>query len=126
MINRKCLLQFLTVLLLIGLSPFAFADEAQQEEKPWTRFGLNLGGTFNGYDSNVRLGVKGLGLSVDAEELLDLDTSTSSFAADGFWRFTENRRHRLDLSWFHCTEAERTPWEEILTSAISTFPWALP
>jgi hypothetical protein len=100
MINRKCLLQFLTVLLLISLSPFAFADEAQQEEKPWTRFGLNLGGTFNGYDSSVRLGLKGLGLSVDAEELLDLDTSTTFFAADGFWRFTENRRHRLDLTWF--------------------------
>ena len=98
--KTKCLLQFLTVLLLIGLAPFAFADETQQEEKPWTRFGLNLGGSFNGYDSNVRLGVKGVGLSVDAEELLGLDTSTSSFAIDGFWRFTENRRHRLDFSWF--------------------------
>ena len=98
--KTKCLLQFLAVLLLIGLSPFASADETQQKEKPWNRFGLNLGGSFNGYDSNVRLGVKGLGLSVDAEELLDLDTSTSSFAIDGFWRFTENRRHRLDFNWF--------------------------
>jgi len=98
--NAKYLFQSLTVLLLIGLSSLAFADETQQEEAPWKRFGLNLGGSFNGYDSNVRLGVKGVGLNVDVEELLDLDMSTSSFAIDAFWRFTQNSRHRLDFNWF--------------------------
>ena len=29
-----------------------------------------------------------------------MDTSTAVFRVDGAWRFTKNRRHRLDLSWF--------------------------
>ncbi|MBW1830073.1 MAG: hypothetical protein JRI74_11740, partial [Deltaproteobacteria bacterium] len=54
-------------------------------------------------NSSVRLGVKGAGLDVDVEELLGLNTTTSSFAIDGYWRFMKRRRHRLDFSWlsFH-------------------------
>jgi len=40
------------------------------------------------------------GLVLDAEEMLDVDSKTSVFRVGGLWRFTDTKRHRLDLSWF--------------------------
>lgn len=53
-------------------------------------------------DSGVALGGsgRGLGVGVDVEELLGLDTSTSGFRIDGGWRFTRNLRHSLVFGWF--------------------------
>jgi hypothetical protein len=39
-------------------------------------------------------------VSIDIEEVLGLDAGTTVFRLDGFWRYTQNRRHRLDLGWF--------------------------
>lgn len=50
-------------------------------------------------DSGFRLGT-GLGVDIDVEELLGLDSSSSVFRVGALWRFTENRRHRFDFSWF--------------------------
>jgi len=41
-----------------------------------------------------------LGLTVNLEDLLNFDSTNSVFRIDAFWHFTENRRHRLDLTWF--------------------------
>jgi hypothetical protein len=32
--------------------------------------------------------------------MLDVDSKTSVFRVGGLWRFTDTKRHRLDLSWF--------------------------
>jgi hypothetical protein len=34
------------------------------------------------------------------EDTLDLDATNTVFRAEALWRFSNNRRHRLDLSWF--------------------------
>ncbi|MFC1858601.1 hypothetical protein ACFL9U_11355 [Thermodesulfobacteriota bacterium] len=91
------MLTVLECFLLISLAPFAFAEE---KENPWSRFGFNLGGTLIATDGSVRLGAKGLGLTVDVNDFLGLDTSTYSVRADGYWRFTQNRRHRLDFAYY--------------------------
>jgi len=82
------------------LPPSAFAQEKPEKEKPWKRFSINMGANFATNNSDVRIGTKGASVSVDAEEILGLDTNTTSFKVDGYWRFTKRRKHRLDFSWF--------------------------
>jgi len=66
---------------------------------PWEKFGASFGLFAPALDSSFRIG-SGLGLSIDAEDLLGLDSTTTAFRTDLLWRFSENRRHRLDFSWF--------------------------
>ncbi|MDY6792558.1 MAG: hypothetical protein SWH54_14955 [Thermodesulfobacteriota bacterium] len=54
------------------------------------------------------LGTKGLGIEVDVEDSLDLDSSVSVFRVDGLWRFSRNLRHRLDLGWFDISRDSTT------------------
>jgi hypothetical protein len=81
------------------LSQAAIAEELNLEEKPWEKFGVDLGVFLAGLDSNIRLGT-GIGVDIDVEQLLDLDSTNTVFRAGALWRFTNNRRHRLDLTWF--------------------------
>ena len=69
------------------------------EDTPWEKFNLELGYFIANTDTGVRLG-SGLGVSVDMEDLLGLDTTDSAFRVGASWRFTDNRRHRLDFQWF--------------------------
>lgn len=75
------------------------AEEKAAAEAPWEKFGVNLGLFASATSSGFRIG-SGVGMSVDVEEALDLDSSTLAFRADALWRFTQNRRHRLDFTWF--------------------------
>ena len=60
---------------------------------------MDLGYFISHTNTELSLG-SGLGITVDAEDLLGLDASNSVFRIDGSWRFTDNRRHRLDMTWF--------------------------
>ncbi|MBC2712075.1 MAG: hypothetical protein HGJ94_14155, partial [Desulfosarcina sp.] len=40
-----------------------------------------------------------MGVEVDVEQFFGMDTTNSVLKMKGFWRFTDNRRHRLDLKW---------------------------
>lgn len=77
-----------------------FAENKGKPEKPWKRFSINLGANFGSNNSDVRLGTKGATVSVDLEEILGLETTTTSFKVDGYWRFMPRRKHRLDFSYF--------------------------
>jgi hypothetical protein len=97
---KKSQLFFVVVILLMTSSICsAVAAEAENKINPWKKFGFNLGGSFNLNNSRVQLGVNNLGLSIDAEELLGLDTHTTSFMFEAYWRFTKNLRHRFDFEW---------------------------
>ena len=98
--TRNFVLSLAIIFLVLCLAPPALAKETSQAEKPWKRFNLKLGGASNATNSSVRLGKREGGLSVDVEELLGLDTTTSTFVVEGFWRFMKRRRHRLDFSWY--------------------------
>jgi len=92
----------LVLVTAIGLSlvyQAVNAEELNPEEKPWEKFGANVGVFLAGVDSNIRIGT-GIGVDIDVEQLLDLDSTNTVFRADALWRFTNNRRHRLDFSWF--------------------------
>jgi hypothetical protein len=73
------------------------AQSDQAQEKPWERFSLNLGGFVTSLNTDVSIGVRNVGISVDAEEALGLDTNMSVFRGDAILRLGDSRRHRLDF-----------------------------
>jgi hypothetical protein len=111
-IKRKCLCVCFVVSLLFIIQP-AFAENPASQDTPWEKFSLDLGYFIANTDTSIRLG-SGLGVSVDVEDLLGLDTTNSAFRVDASWRFTDNRRHRLDFQWFSFRrDGSRTIGEDI-------------
>jgi len=93
-----CLGILLTLLFQL-LAPQAMAEEKAAAAEPWEKFAVNLGVFASATSSGFRIG-SGVGVSVDVEEALGLDSSFTAFRTDALWRFTQNRRHRLDFTWF--------------------------
>jgi hypothetical protein len=89
------------VLSMLGcfLGGAASALETTAEQTPWETAALNVGGLISGTNTSFRLG-SGAGVDIDVEKLLNLETTNSAFRLGGLWRFSDNRRHRMDLSWF--------------------------
>ena len=105
--KRKCLYLF------VAASLFLFSQPAMAEDTTWKKFSLSLGYFIANTDTSVRLG-SGLGVSVDMEDLLGLDTTNSAGRVNASWRFTDNRRHRLDFEWFSFRrDGSRTIGEDI-------------
>jgi hypothetical protein len=78
------------------------ASEKDSTELPWEKGYLNIGYYFATLSSSIRLGEGNLGIGFDlnVEDTLGLDDTGGSFRADGGWRFTKNKRHKLELGWF--------------------------
>ena len=97
----------------------ALAEESKPEKEsypyPWNKGHLTLGGYVAALDSGVTLGgSKGLGINVDVEDLLGLETTDTSFRLAAGYRLGKSRRHTLELSWFYFhREGENTLIEEI-------------
>lgn len=89
--------------MMMGLSyfgiNFARAEAVAPDTQPWEKFGVSAGAFITDTDSSVRVG-SGLGVDVDLEKALGMESKNSVFRADADWRFSQNRKHRLDLSWF--------------------------
>jgi hypothetical protein len=85
--------------LMIHGAGFASAADAGSDQGPWEKFNLNVGAFLSSTDSSLRIGT-GVGIDLDMEELLGLDTTSTVFRVDGYWRFSDNRRHRADFTWF--------------------------
>ena len=90
----------LLLLITAILSHPVYAESSAAAEKPWEKFSINLGAFISSIDSSLRIGVNGIGVDIDVEELLGLDNEQTVFRADAIWRFSQNRRHRFDLRWF--------------------------
>jgi len=89
------------LMLMAGIFyPSGHAGAVDAADGPWEKFSINLGGFISTIDSNLRIGANGLAVNIDLEDMLGLDSEQSVFRVDGVWRFSENRRHRFDLSWF--------------------------
>jgi hypothetical protein len=71
-----------------------------QNTSPWERASIAVGGMIADIDSSAQIGLGGTGLEIDVEDVLDLDSSQSSFRVDALYRFGSSRRHRIDFTWF--------------------------
>jgi hypothetical protein len=88
--------------LAVSLSIPVLAEEGTDPKSyPWKRGYLNFGYFFASLDSSFRLGETnlGVGVGVDVEELLGLDTSDQSWRIDAGYRFGKTRRHKVEFGW---------------------------
>jgi len=99
---KKCNWFIFILSVCIILSGTVFAAEKNKSDLPWEKAYIDIGWFFADTNSSVRLGEGnlGLGVSLDLEDFLNLDSTSSAFRIDGGWRFTKNMRHKLELGWF--------------------------
>jgi len=76
--KRKYLYVFLASSLLFFIQP-AWAKDADSDDKPWKKFNVDVGYLITGVDTDLNLGVKGLGVQVDVEEFFGMDTTNSLY-----------------------------------------------
>jgi len=100
--------------IILSLSMAAWASDTPPNTLPWKTAALNAGYFLSAVDSTVRLG-SGLGIDIDVEDALGLEGTSSVFRLGGYWRFSNNKRHRLDLNWFSLNRsADRVILEDIV------------
>ena len=111
---------------LTAVCPPVFAEEKTAEQKaenlPWDKASISLGSFVSSSNSNIRLSANGVGVGIDVEEALGLDTTTTVFRAGGIWRFSDNRRHRADLTWFALRRDGNTQLTQDITIDGVTYP----
>jgi hypothetical protein len=121
--QKRLLCSLILVVSLIFCS-LTFAGEQTQKsaDVPWETFSLNLGGFISTVDSGIGLGINSIGVDVDLEEALGLDTSITAFRVDTFWRFTDNKRHRFDFSWFDLNRDATKVLQRVIEIGDQVFP----
>jgi opacity protein-like surface antigen len=100
---RKIVQSILIVMVAVIISAPALAEKSEDpKDLPWKRGYLSLGAYFATMDSSFSLGEsnKGLGIELDVEGFLGLDTSDSSLRIDAGYRFGKTMKHKVDFSWF--------------------------
>lgn len=92
-----------------GLLFTSAAEEPVKEEEvklpppkkqflPWEKGSIMFGGFLAAFDSTLGFGVNhAAGVTVNAEELFDLDSSLTVWRAQALYRPGESRRHQVDL-----------------------------
>jgi hypothetical protein len=123
--RRLILVAIVTVFLAMPCAS-AFSEESDAKKKaenlPWDRASIELGSFVSSTNSNVRLSANGLGIGIDVEEALGLDTTQTVLRLGGTWRFSDNRRHRADLSWFALRRDGSTQLGQDITIDGVTYP----
>ena len=110
---KKRLFALTTVLILfVTVNPAIAADA--DAKSPWETFSFNGGLFASRSQTDVRFG-SGLGVEVNLEDALGMESDTQVFRLESYWRFTDNRKHRADISWF---SFRRTASRQITTDVI--------
>lgn len=71
-------------------------------EDQWPKYSLEAGFYLTNINSNFRLGAErlGIGLEINFEDALGLNTSSFTFAGNFLYRFSKNRRSAMQFSYF--------------------------
>lgn len=89
---------FAPTLVLFSVSN-AFGDEIDSY-RPKAELSLGVFLTDNGTDFQLDSETLGVGTPIDFERDLDLNVKEAVFRGDGYWRFGNRGRHRVDGSFF--------------------------
>jgi hypothetical protein len=111
-------------LLAAGLLVGRAAEEATAKRfLPWEKGYVKFGGYAAAFDSTVAFGInKVAGLTLNAEELLDLDSSLTVFRAEAMYRPGKSLRHQLDFTYASYHRDGKTTLDEDLTINGVTYP----
>ena len=84
------------------ISGQATAEDAKPESRflPWEKGSVKFGGFIAAFDSTIGFGInEAAGVEINAEKLLDLDTSLTVLRLDAMYRPGKSLRYQIDLSW---------------------------
>lgn len=110
------MLGFIGLFLLMLLTAEPLIADDSTMASPWEKISINAGAFLAYSSTDVRFGTD-LGIDVNLEDALGLDIENKVFRIEGYWRFSDNRRHRLDLSWYSLNRTgTRTISEDITVS----------
>lgn len=100
----------------------ALAQQDTEASDPWGKWSISGGVFVSNFDNTVRIGEPGIGLEIDLEETLGLQSSQSVFRIDSAYRFGTDNRHRVDFTWFDLSRnATRTLQQDINIGGV-TYP----
>ena len=89
--------------LLVGLVTLAGGAYAQNSNgEPWDKFNISLGGFASRSNSSVQLNdeTTGLGVSIDLENTLNVDSSLDTVRLDSLYRWGDTDRHQIEFHYF--------------------------
>ena len=111
-------------LLAAGALVGRAAEEAPAKRfLPWEKGYIKFGGYAAAFDSSVAFGINHVaGLTLNAEELLDLDSSLTVFRAEAMYRPGKSLRHQVDFTYASYHRDGRTTLDEDLTINGDTYP----
>jgi hypothetical protein len=98
-------LPLLAITLLLGpISRCVAADEPgaaqpKSADQPWEKGSVSFGGFLTAFDSTLAFGADNLGVHIDGEELLDLDSKLTVIRGGALYRPGKSRRHQLDVTY---------------------------
>ena len=113
------------ILLLITLSVGAQELEQSGTERPsWDRFSIRMGGFLAAYNSGLRVGSEqiGLGVLVDVEDVLGIETSNFAFRGEVDYQFGKKRNHIISFGYFGIFRSGQKVLEEDLEIGDQIFP----
>ena len=97
---KRCRALCLISIACVFTGPLALAAETGKKPSPWEKYSANLGIFLATTNSTARIGTTSAGVEFDVEDTLGLGSGNNAFRIGAAWRFTENRRHRVDFGWF--------------------------
>jgi hypothetical protein len=98
-LRNQTVLAFMAGAMISGQ---ATAEDAKPESRflPWEKGSVKFGGFIAAFDSTIGFGInEAAGVEINAEKLLDLDTSLTVLRLDAMYRPGKSLRHQIDLSW---------------------------
>jgi hypothetical protein len=85
------------IVLLVTAQP-VLAEEGEQRDLPWDKASITFGWFFTYWASDVRLDVGAIGVDLNLEEVLGLDSSTNQYRVGAMYRAW--RRHRFSFNFY--------------------------
>jgi hypothetical protein len=123
-VSRK----WIAVAILAGaLGSVRAAEETaiQTETKeylPWEKGSVKFGGFIAAFNSDIGFGVNSLGVTLNAEDLLGLDSSLTVFRGEAMYRPGKSRRNQIDFTYASYHRRGSATLEQEITIGGETFP----
>ncbi len=88
-----------TFLIVSAAAATRAADKPAAESLPWEKGAIKAGGFVSIFDSTLTFGLENSGASLNAEDLLGLDSTLVVFRAEAMYRPGDSLRHQIDFGY---------------------------